>query len=169
MENQGGIKELTIPEGFERKEHQDGVQSSFSPKDAPEARLRYERRQTFAGPPEAMQAYQELMTPGPDNPPHKLTEEEIDRIVPAIPNAPFGHNAFFKDLSINTEDVGGQRVLSMRANYADTDRQAYGVFANPNQKNETIDALWFEGPKEQFEQHEKNALEAIRSVKWRQD
>ncbi|MBI3926888.1 MAG: hypothetical protein HY319_15235 [Armatimonadetes bacterium] len=163
LRNQGGIGELTVPERFERREHEEGTRSSYSPPGAPEARLSYERREGYHPDAESMKAYRELLK----RPPHELDFEEMDRVVQAIPNAPFGHNSNFASLNLRTEDVGGQRVLSMRAHYGDADRHAFGVFANPDPAKETIDALWFEAPEKLFQKHEKEALGAIRSVKWR--
>ncbi len=99
-------------------------------------------------------------------PPHRLSAQEVDEIASAIPNALYGYDGDAALVSLETQDINGKRVLVMETSYNHEDRRTYGIFANPDRANETIDAVWFEAPNRHYKQLAGDAAKSLHSIKW---
>ncbi|MFN8654949.1 MAG: hypothetical protein U0105_01315 [Candidatus Obscuribacterales bacterium] len=109
---------------------------------------------------------QKLLTPGRNNPPHKLSQAEIDAISKAIRMRFTAITGNFDVLQLATTDINSKRVLMMETRFKDTDRSTIGIFANRDPKTTSIELVWFESNKAGYKAHANDAWKAINAIQW---
>lgn len=161
----GGIEKLPLPAGYVREapDPESFRQLTlFYLKAAPAVRIGHET--CIYQPHEEVDSRLMALL---KEPPHRLTAQQVDEIASAIPNALYGSNGDLTVISMQTADMSGRRVLIMESRFNKEDRHAYGVFANPDRKQETIDSIWFEAPEREYKRHLAEALASFRSIEWK--
>lgn len=178
LQHHGSIGKLDMPRGFRRNTvlaqdspintsvHSPDSYRAYSLGRDADTKICYWKLDAHSPGEQSAAAMQKLLTPGPNNPPHKLSQDEIDAISEAIPSALYGYNGNFEVLQLLTTDINGKRVLMMETKYRDVDRSTIGIFANPDPKTSSIEMVWFEANKAQYRAHAGDAWRAIQSLKW---
>lgn len=176
--HQGSVARMDVPRGFRKGTETDpnsGINTSVHSPDSyrvyrfdrdPNTKLCYWKLDAHSPGEESAAALQKLLTPGRNNPPHKLSQAEIDAISEAIPNALYGYNGNFDVLQLATTDINGKRVLMMETRFKDADRSTIGIFANPDPKTTSIELVWFESNKAGYKAHANDAWKAINAIQW---
>lgn len=99
--------------------------------------------------------------------PHKLSEQEEfdirDCMMPA--GGRVWENGNYGKPTLRTEDIGGKRVLVADFAFKDQDKVKHAIFA-PDVKNQSVEVIWFEGTKKEFDSHKKDVLDSINHIKW---
>jgi len=165
IEDAGGIQKLVMPRGFVKEPGDPEsfrAMQRFHLADAPGVRIGYEQC-PYKPLEDVDRRLQQLLK----EPPHRLSGREIEEIASTIPNALYGYNGDFTVVSMETARVNGKPVLIMQTSFNKEDRRTFGIFANANLGKETIDSVWFEAPNREYKQHSAEAMDALRSINWK--
>ncbi|HEY9871197.1 MAG TPA: hypothetical protein V6D08_18700 [Candidatus Obscuribacterales bacterium] len=161
----GGIEKLPLPDGYVKEEPDPESFRKLTRLHltaAPAVRIGHET--CIYRPHEQVDSRLRALL---KEPPHRLTARQVDEIASAIPNALYGSNGDLTLISMQTADISGKRVLIMESRFNTEDRHVYGIFANPDRKQETLDSIWFEAPEKDYKQHCADALASFRAIKWK--
>ncbi len=164
-------RQLSLPEGWEEKERraQPGfLYCEYQPPESPQTRLAYWNR-GYGGVKlnrEAAHNFKELLS----QPAHELTAKETQSMYAVLANGVYDNDGCF-DIghgALRTiELTDGSRALLLEANWQDTGKSSYGIFADFDGSGQYVEQVYLIAPNNDYGSQLARVKDCIHSLKWK--